>query len=185
MVVFDKPGRDNTARTLEIALERAAREDMPLLVATTQGDTALEAMTYLAGKGELSRLRIVSHAYGTRMPGENAMSDETRKKLTDAGVPVITAAHVLSGAERGLSTKFQGIYPVEIIAHSLRMLSQGVKVVVEIGAMALDNGAIPYGCPVVAVGGTGRGADTAAVLTPAYTQDILGTKVHELLCKPY
>ena len=78
-----------------------------------------------------------------------------------------------------------GIYPVEIIAHSLRMLSQGVKVCVECGVMALDCAAIPYGEAIVAVGGTGTGADTACVLTPAGANAILECRVHEILCKPY
>ena len=49
--------------------------------------------------------------------------------------------------------------------------------------MALDCGAIQPG-PVVCVAGTGGGADTAWVLRPAHAQDILGTKLDKLICKP-
>ncbi len=185
MIVFEKPGKDNTQRTLEIAYKRALSMNAPLLVATTTGACAMAALEYLREKGDAERLVIVSHAYGTRAPGVNAMGEERRLQLLSEGAKVVTAAHALSGAERGISTKFHGAYPVEIIAHSLRMFSQGVKVVVEIGAMALDAGMIHYGKPVVAVGGTGSGADTAAVLTPAYSQDIFATRIHELLCMPY
>ena len=38
--------------------------------------------------------------------------------------------------------------------------------------------------PVVCVGGSARGADTACIITPAYTADCLDTKIHEILCKP-
>ena len=92
------------------------------------------------------------------------MRPEVQEALARKGVPLVLASHVLSGAERGLSTKMGGIYPVEIIAHTLRMLSQGVKVCLECSVMALDAGAIPYGEKVVAVGGTGHGADTACTL---------------------
>ena len=34
------------------------------------------------------------------------------------------------------------------------------------------------------MGGTGRGADTVCRLTPDYTADLLGTRIHEILCKP-
>ena len=78
-----------------------------------------------------------------------------------------------------------GAFAVEIIAHALRMLSQGVKVCVECAVMALDCEEIPYGEAVVAVGGTGHGADTACVLTPAGANAILECKIHEILCKPY
>ena len=50
--------------------------------------------------------------------------------------------------------------------------------------MALDAGKLPFGREVVAIAGTGRGADTAMVLTPAYTAQLLKTRIHELLCMP-
>ena len=106
------------------------------------------------------------------------------QEFRDKGVIVVTAAHALSGAERGLSKKFSGIYPVEIVANTLKMLGQGTKVCVEIAMMALDNGAIDYGKQIIAVGGSGRGADTVCRLTPEYTADLMGTKIHEILCKP-
>jgi hypothetical protein len=97
---------------------------------------------------------------------------------------VLTTTHVLSGAERGLSRKFGGVYPVEIIAHTLRMFGQGVKVCVEVAVMALDAGMIPYGEEVIAVGGTGRGADTAVIIKPAHANSILDTWISEIICKP-
>jgi uncharacterized protein len=91
---------------------------------------------------------------------------------------------VLSGAERSLSSKFGGINPVEIIAYALRMLGQGVKVCTEVSVMALDSGLIPYGESVIAVAGTGRGADTAVIIKPAHAKDILSTRIQEIICKP-
>ena len=120
-----------------------------------------------------------------REPGKNTLSAGDRKTLEDGGVAVITAGHALSGVERAISGKFSGAYPTEIIAHSLRMLSQGVKVCVEIGAMAMDAGHTEHARPVVAIGGTGLGLDTACVMTPSYSAKIFDTRVHEILCKPY
>jgi hypothetical protein len=108
-----------------------------------------------------------------------------RQQLITSGIKVLTTTHVLSGAERGLSRKFGGTYPVEIMAHTLRMFGQGVKVCVEISVMALDAGLIPYGQPVIAVGGTGEGADTAVILTASHASSILETRIHEIICKPY
>jgi len=90
----------------------------------------------------------------------------------------------LSGAERSLSNKFGGVSPIEIMAYSLRMLGQGVKVCVEISTMALDGGMIPYGEDIIAIAGTGRGADTAITLRPAHGANILDTKIKEIICKP-
>ena len=73
------------------------------------------------------------------------MPADVRQQLQDR-VKVFTTTHVLSGAERGLSRKFGGTYPVEIMAHTLRM-SDRCKVC-EIAVMALC-WFIPYGRPVL------------------------------------
>jgi hypothetical protein len=83
-----------------------------------------------------------------------------------------------------MSRKFGGAYPVEIMAHTLRMFGQGVKVCVEVAVMALDAGLIPHGREVIAVGGTGRGADTAVVIRPAHASSIFDTYICEVICKP-
>jgi hypothetical protein len=185
MVRLTVNDNENTARSLSIAIEEAIRLNARVVAASSSGDTAVEALRAAREKGIADRLVIVSSVFGSRGPGNNGMKEECVRELGAANVKIVTAAHMLSGAERAMSTKFRGAYPVEIIAHTLRMFSQGVKVAVEIGAMALDAGVIPHGEPIVAIGGTGRGADTVVVLTPAYTADIFSTKVHEILCKPY
>jgi hypothetical protein len=186
MKVFEKPGRGNTDETCRLSVERAISMDNAAIVsATTTGAAGVRLCEIAKEMGFSGKIIIVTHAYGSMKPGENALKPEHRESMEKYGAHLITAAHVLSGAERGMSTKFQGVYPVEIIAHSLRMLSQGVKVVVEIGSMALDNGAIPYGQPIVCLGGTGSGLDTAVVMSAAHASKIFETKIHEILCMPY
>lgn len=182
MKVFEKAGKQNTEETLALAAARAAQQGAMLVVASTGGETAQAAVAAAEKAGVLHKLVIVGSVPDK---GVQKMSVEAQQLLKAKGVPLVWASHVLSGAERGLSTRMGGIYPVEIIAHSLRMLSQGVKVCVECSVMALDAGLLPYGQAVVAVGGTGHGADTACVLTPAGANAILDCKIHEILCKPY
>ena len=50
--------------------------------------------------------------------------------------------------------------------------------------MALDAGLVPYGKPIIAVGGSRSGADTAAVIVPEHSLNVFDLKVHEILCKP-
>jgi len=90
----------------------------------------------------------------------------------------------MAGLDRAVRNKFGGVYPSEIIAQTLRMLGQGVKVCVEVAGMALDAGLIPYGVDVVSVGGTGRGADSAIVIAPAHSNQFFDTKIREIICKP-
>lgn len=177
---FEEEGRINTETAVELAIKTAKKRKIKnIVVASSTGETA----SNFKGLKEFNVV-CVTHAYGFLKPGENDMSDETRSDLSDAGIKVLTAGHALSGAERGLSKKFSGIYPVEVIANALRMFGQGVKVCVEISVMALDSGLIPYNEPVIVVGGTGYGADTVVILTPSYSSSILNTRIHEIICKP-
>ena len=184
MTLFPNPGRQNTEETLRTALAYAKEHDMDLVLASSTGETALALLPLLRETGFSRKPIVVTHVYGMADPGENDMPEETLQAILDAGLEVVTAAHALSGGERGLSKQFGGVNPVELVAHTLRMFGQGTKVCVEISLMAMDCGKLPYGRPVVAVGGTGLGADTACVLTPSYTASLLDTRIHEILCKP-
>lgn len=184
MIVFEKTGPGNTEETLKIALKTAQEKGMDIVVASSEGDTALNLMQKAKDTGFTGKIVCVSCAYGSKTAGINRLSDERRAELEQNGVRVVTAAHALSGGERGLTKMFGSVHPVELIAYTLRMFGQGTKVCVEIALMALDCGSISYGKQVVAIGGSGRGADTACVLTPAYTADLMETKIHEILCKP-
>jgi hypothetical protein len=72
----------------------------------------------------------------------------------------------------------------EIIAYTLRTFGEGTKVCAEIALMAADAGLISIGEPCITVAGTGRGADTAIVLSPANAQQFFDLRVMEILAKP-
>lgn len=177
---FKNIGNENTNATVEAAINTAIERDIKyIVVASSSGETAK-----LFKNDNGINIVMVSHACGTAGAGKNELSDETKTELLNSGIKVLTTTHVLSGAERGISRAFGGISPVEIIAQSLRMFGQGTKVCVEISIMALDAGLIPYGKPVIAVGGSSKGADTALILTPSHANKIFDTKIHEIICKP-
>lgn len=180
---FEEKGRANTEATLTLAVETARAMGIKhIVLATTGGDTAKMMADSIDHEG--ITVTAVTHAFGQKEPNTNPMSAELRRHLIEKGFNVCTAAHTLSGAERSLSKTFSGVYPVEIIAHTLRMFGQGTKVCVEICAMAADAGYVMTGAPIVAVGGSGRGADTAMVIRPAVSSNILNTKIDRIICKP-
>ena len=177
---FDSPGKENTKDTINLALKVAEERNIKYLVlASSTGETA----KLLMNKNNINVICVTS-VNGSKEPGKSRVPLELRKELIDAGMLVLTTTHVLSGAERGISRKLGGAYPVEIMAHSLRMFSNGTKVGIEISIMALDAGLIPYGEPVIAIGGTGKGADTAIIITPSHASSIFETRIHEIICKP-
>lgn len=176
---WDKKGKECTEDTIQAAIQAAKENGIKyIVVASNTGATA-----ELFADKDLEII-CVTHVNGFVNPGENEMTMENRQKLEGLNIKVLTTTHVLSGAERAFSTKFGGIYPVEIVANTLRMFGQGVKVGVEIATMALDSGLIPFGESIIAVGGTGRGADSAIIMKPAHAKDILNTKIEEIICKP-
>lgn len=180
MTLFDKPGKENTKATLDICLAAARERSInQIVIATSTGEVAKAFLPYV----KEFHIVCVGQVYYFRADLENAMSEETRKEILDGGMTLYHGSHVLSGAERALSGTMQGVYPVEIIAHTLRLFGQGTKVAVECAVMALDAGLIKPG-PTISVGGTGRGADTAIILSPASASRILDTQIHEFLCKP-
>ena len=179
---FEKSGKANTEQVAQCAAQYAKEHDIKHIVAASNtGDTA---DTIFAAIPEGVRLTIVMHVIWMRENGEDEMGAENRARLTEKGIRIVTATHALSGVERSLSGKFGGVYPVEIMAHTLRMFGAGTKVAVECATMALENGAIPYGEDVISIGGTGRGADTAILMRPAHGSRIFETAIHEIICKP-
>lgn len=180
---FEGAGKEHTRDTVKLAVETAKELGIKnIVVASTEGNTA----RIIADEMNLDGIKVtvVTHAYGQKIPNSNPMEEDLRYYLKEKGFNVCSAAHVLSGAERSLSSTFGGVYPVEIIAYTLRMLGQGTKVCVEISSMAADAGYISTGEPVVAIGGSAKGADTALVLRPEVTSRIIKTKIDRIICKP-
>jgi len=180
-VYFDRPGPRNTARTLEVARERAETLGVhTVLVATTSGETGAAAAEMFGDYG----LVVVTHSAGFNAPGEQELADDYRRQIEAAGAKILTTTHAFGGVGRAVRRKLSTYQVDEIIAFTLRTFGQGMKVVMEMTAMAADAGLIPMDEEIIAIGGTGRGADTAAVILPAHAQDFFEMRVVEVLCKP-
>lgn len=179
MMHWPEKGPGCTDGTVEAALKRAGELGITrVVVASNSGATAEKFLNHGV------EVVCVTHHVGFAGPGEDEMAPEMRQKLHEAGIKVLTTTHLLAGVDRALRFKFQGVYPAEIVASALRILGQGLKVCVEISVMALDAGLIPHGEEIIAVAGSGRGADTACVILPAHSSQFFDTAVKELICMP-
>jgi hypothetical protein len=178
---FEKAGKENTQKTLQIAKEEAIKRGIShMVVASTFGDTALAAAELLEGTG--IKLVVVTHNTGIREPGLQTFDPEIKKKIESLGGKVHTGTMVLRGLGAALKERSNQSHE-QIVADTLRIFGQGTKVVVEIVAMSADAGLIPFS-DVIAVGGTGRGADTAAIIKANSSNKFFDIKLREYLVKP-
>jgi hypothetical protein len=180
-VYFEKPGKENTALTLEIAKQRAdALGVKTILVATTRGDTGAQAAQLFQEYDVV----VVTHSTGFKEANTQELTDENRAAIESADGKVLTCQHAFGGVGRAVRRRWNTYQLDEIIAQTFRTLGQGVKVCAEIALMAADAGLVRTGEPCIAIAGTGRGADTAVVLIPANAQDFFDLKIMEILAKP-
>ncbi|NLE99974.1 MAG: hypothetical protein GX601_03265, partial [Anaerolineales bacterium] len=100
-------------------------------------------------------------------------------------VKVHTGLHALGdGVGSAFTDKHGGRVPEEIVRETLYRFCQGMKVAVECVLMAADAGLLDMSREVVAIAGTGSGADTAIVVKPAYPRKFHELEIREVLAKP-
>lgn len=178
---FDSPGPANTDRALELARSRVeVLGSRSVVVASYTGFTGAKAAAIFRG----CRLVVVAGVYGFREPNAVAMQPEHRAAIEAAGGRVLFAGHAFGMLGRAVHRKLGAIQTDEIIAHVLRLFGQGVKVACEITCMAVDAGLLQAGEEVLAIGGTGQGADTAIVLRASNTHTFFDSRILEIICKP-
>jgi len=179
---FENPGKENTEEVLRIVKQRAEELGIKtIVVATTVGDTAVKAMDALQGL----RVIVVTHFTGFRGPNIQEFTEENKKIVESKGGVVFTTTHLFSGLSAAMRKKFNTYVIGDIVANILRIFGQGMKVVCEITVTAADGGLVRTDEDVIAIGGTGRGADTAVVIRPVNSSDFFDLKVKEILCKPH
>jgi uncharacterized protein len=179
---FEKPGRENTSRCLEIVGGLVIEGFSHLVVATTAGETGLLFAEKFAGKG--LNIAAVTHNVGYAGPNLDECPAETRQQLTRLGVKIFTGTILSRGIEASFMKKHQGVYLGYVVAQTLRLVGQGVKVCVEIVVEACDAGLIPEGEDIIAVAGTGKGADTVAIVRAHPSDRFLDVRVRQILAKP-
>ncbi len=178
---FEKPGKENTQRTFELAKKRAEELGIKtILVASTRGDTGASACETFRDYDVV----VITHSTGFKEPNHQELTDENRAAIEAAGGKVLTCQHAFGGVGRAVRRKLRTYQLEEFVAYTLHIFGEGMKVVVEIALMAADAGLVRTDEPVIAIAGTGKGADTAVVLRPANAQAFFDLQVLEVLCKP-
>jgi uncharacterized protein len=177
---LEHPGKRNTSQTLGLARQRASELNVRTVVlASTTGFTAQRALTEFDGLP----VRLVAVGWDRRDFDPQVLAEYEAR-----------GHHVLFAAEVAAT------YP-EVVANAYRKVCEGLKVIMEIVALAVDAGVLQSGEEVIAVAGTGPiafpaggGADTAAVVVAAPSAEHAPEyqlpakeerrRVREFLCMP-
>lgn len=180
-VYFEEAGEQNTDTLLKVAREYVEKEDIKdIVVASTTGQTGAKAAKIFRGRNVV----VVTHCFGFQESGKNEFQEQYKKEILTSRAKIFTGVHALSSAERAIRKDFGTIQPLELMANVLRRMGEGTKVCVEITLMAADAGLIPTDRDIVAIAGTGRGADTALRVQPANAARFFDLKIREIIAKP-
>jgi hypothetical protein len=180
---FDKQGDDYTDELIMAVKDKLdiSENIKYVLIASSSGESALKLAEALDDD-----ITIVNVSHNVGFSGDNVsdISDEMIKKLEGEGIKTFQGIHAFSGAARGVTNKYGGYSPLDVVADTLRMFSHGVKVAGEITIMAADAGLIPVGEEIIAIGGRGHGVDTAVILTPVNAKNLFDLQFHEIIAMP-
>ena len=115
-----------------------------------------------------------SHGFGKENPFPPGLKDELE-----------TRGHCVHfGTMLFHTDELYGTKAPTLLANLLRIFGQGIKVVVEITMMACDGGRVAAKEKMIAIAGTGTGADVAVVMTAAPSLRWTKLRIHEIICKP-
>lgn len=182
-IYFERPGPQNTDKTLKAAKKRAQELGIKhVVVATTSGETGVKAAEIFQGTG--IEVIVVAHQYGFLQPGKIELKKQLEEKIKSLGAKLLIGTDIFTMVPRAFRGKLGG-NPLDVVSATLRMFCQGVKVCVEIAVMAADAGLIPVDQDIIAIAGTGSGADTTIVLKPAdISRMFTDLKIREIIAKP-
>jgi hypothetical protein len=183
---FEKAGPHNSDKALEIAKKYADKFNIKdIVIASTTGATAEKAAT-IFDSNEYN-IMIVTHAY--YFVNSSIRQEFPEEKMADLkikGLKFHVGTHAMSGIERGIRIKNEAWIFVDLLAKVLSwQFCQGIKVCIEISSTICDAGLISdLNRDIIAVAGTGRGADTVCLIKPAPTSEFKNLRVKAILAKP-
>lgn len=180
---FEKAGPVNTEQCLDIVKNTVTDADYKhIVIASTRGATGQRFAEALRDNN--LNIVVVTHSFGFKEPNTIELEKEARERIESAGAAIYTGTMITHSLETALAKQFSGVYPTLLVAQSLRRFGEGIKVCCEMAMMAADAGLIPEGEEVITVAGTGKGADTVAIIRAAASKRFFDLKVLEIPAKP-
>ncbi len=184
LILFGSKGPENTDKCFDLVSKRIRDLDLDyLVVASTSGETGAKAVNFFRDLGVT--VIVVSHQYGFRTDGEIELQDKYREIIEKSkNSKLVVTPDVLTRVPKMVRGKYKGFSYLDVIADTLRIFSEGVKVCVECVVQTADSGNIPVGEEIAAIAGTGSGADTGIILESQHSHKLLDIDIREIVCMP-
>lgn len=187
-VLYFEPGegyrtttRAVIARVSEYLIDQRIKH---LVAASSRGYTGAQLVALREAHPKLN-LVAVKMATGMDAIHKVRVEERYRKVMQANGIAFIGGTHAITGGlDRAIGDYLGGWTANNIVAETLYLFSQGMKVCVEVIAMAVDHGLVPKGARVIGMAGTGRGADTAIVATASGSTRLFEMDIHKVLTMP-
>ncbi len=139
---FDRPGSQNTQAVINAVKKRIEELKIKyVVVASNSGTTGMKLWETMQDSG-CTLISVTEHS-GFYRKDDIPLTEERKEEMESKGIKTLITSHALSGVGRSISKKFGGVSHVEIIAHTLRLFGEGIKVAVEVSIMAADAGLLP------------------------------------------
>ena len=192
-VYFDEPGPQNTDDVIETVAKRIEATGIGhVVVASHSGVTALKFAETFKNNKIKTKILCVTSGPARKRKGKDwpSISQETRKKLIDSGVVIVERALNVFEELIVEDSRWPSLTPGHIIREVFYTLGQGFKVAVEVALMSVVSGYLEPMQEVIAVGGTGKGCDTAIIMKTVFPQTFFSSdpngrlEIREVIAMP-
>jgi hypothetical protein len=190
VMYFESPGFLNTDSVIEVTKERLKMRDVvAVIVPITTGRTLEKFVNKLEKDAKIisiSEDEVMKACKRISYPDKGVLGKLVRKRLDES-------------SENDVNVR-RDIFDItflplcgdawSLIAETLYVFGQGMKVAIEIAIAAVEIGKIPSSTKVISIGGTGEGADTAVVLQTSNQKESFSSKpekrlsIQEILAMP-
>jgi len=178
-IYFEEGGEQHTEETLKASLEAAKELDIKtIIVASNRGVTGVKAAEMFKDTG--IQVIVVGHQMGFPVPKVQQFKPENWERIEKRGGVINLGTDVVTNSIR--RRQKLGHSPMSIICQTL--ISQKVKVNVEIVAKACDAGQVIPGDKVISIAGSHLGADTSVVFLANDSPNILDIKPQMYIAFP-
>lgn len=183
---FKQGGPKNTDTALHVSKKYANEFSVrDIIIASTTGMTAQKSLDYFSPT-EFNIVILTHSYYFAGLDKKQEFPEQLMNELREKGLKIFSMTHALGAVSRSFRLALNQWMPVEIMAKYLRQnFCQGVKVCMEIAAMAADAGLISdLNKDIICIAGTGRGADTVCLIKPMPTSMFDKLRVKAIFAKP-